>query len=170
MVDAIQVSDVDFKAFVHGRIGVESILAVRDGLVAIEERRPFARKTQHGVIGVVNRTVDVQVNEVDVPVVLVAAVGGKRRIHNTGVVVEPEIEVVAEVSRVFDGNHHLLEILSVVLNHEGVESHPGHTPDVVPSGVGHGGEDRVAGHGNATLILRSQCVGDDGEKTFLAAY
>ena len=78
MVDAIQVSDVDFKAFVHGRIGVESILAIRDGLVAIEERRPFARKTQHGVIGVVNRTVDVQVNEVDVPVVLVAAVGWKR--------------------------------------------------------------------------------------------
>ena len=140
VVDAIKVGNVNIQVFAHGGIRIDAVLAVGDGLVTVEERRPFPREGQHGVVSVVDCTVDVQVDEVDVPVVLVAALSGQRRIDDAGIVVETEIEVVLEEFQVGDGYHYLFEVLTVVFAHESLKFLPGHAPDVVPSGVGHGGE------------------------------
>ena len=163
MVDAVEVGDVDFKVFADGGIGIGAVLAVGDGLIAVEERRPLTRESQHGIVGVVNAAVDVQVDEIDVPVVLVAAVAGQRRVDDACVVVEAEIEVVLKELHVANGYHHLLEKLAVVLHHETVQPLAGHAPDVVPSGVGNCDENRIAGYGNFAFSEGCQRVSDDGE-------
>ena len=60
VVDAVKVGDVDFKILAYGRDGVGTVLAVGDGLVSVEKRRPFSGEGQHGIVGVVFSAVDVQ--------------------------------------------------------------------------------------------------------------
>ena len=170
MVDGVEVGDVDAQALAHGGVRVVAVLAVGDGLVAVEERRLLPREGHHGITGVVRRAVDVEVDEVDVPVVFVAALGWQRVVDDAGVVVEAEVEVVLEILRVADGDHHLLEVQALVFGHESLKLLPGHTPDVVPSGVGHGGEHRVAGHRDAAKHFLGYRVGDDGVHPVLATH
>ena len=161
MLFLVEVGHIECELFLDERGGVDAVLAVRDGLVTVDEARPLSREGQHRIAEVGNGAVDVEIHHVDVPVVFVAAVAGQRRVDDAGVVVEAEIEAVLEVLQVVDGYHHLLETLVVVLGHEGFEGLPWCAPDVVPSGVGHGDEHRVARDGDAASRDVGERVGDD---------
>ena len=67
MVDTVKVGDVDPQVLADGRVGVDTVLAVWNGLIAVEEAGTLSREGQHGIGGVAGRTVDVEINEIDVP-------------------------------------------------------------------------------------------------------
>ena len=151
VVHAVEVGDVEAQALTDSGVRVGAVLAVGDGLVAVEERGALSREGQHGVVGVVNRAADVEVDEVDVPVVFIAAFGGQRGVDDAGVVVEADIEAVLEKLWVEDGNHHLFEGLAVIFFHESLKRLSRCPPNMVPGGVGHSDEHRVAGHGDVVF-------------------
>ena len=53
MVDAVEVDDAHFEVLACEGVRVDAVLAVGDGLVALEERGLLSSEAQHGVVGVV---------------------------------------------------------------------------------------------------------------------
>ena len=122
-------------------------MLVRHGLVMFQKRRRLTGETDQGMSGVEQRTTDVEIYEVDVPVVLVAAFVSLRTVDDAGVVGETDEEIGREIAQVGDKNHHLAEVVSIVFFHKRLQFLPRGAPHMVPGGVGDRVEDGIAWHG-----------------------